>query len=252
MSVQALAWAWEQETGSPTAKAVLLALADHADQDGICWPGIERIARKTELSRRTVIRQLTALADDAFLEVSPRSDKDGKQTSNLYRIALDRDPGSGMTERHGGDDRAASPGVTESPIRGERAAPDPSVNRQEEPSKEPSAREVDQIPISDQEYELARRLLAAFNIENGSGYPLDGQMDKIVRAIRRRPDLSEQDHLGIIAKAMRDPWWKGQPSPAVIWGKPDLFDAHVEAWRSKDSRSSSSRFSKYDEGTIAA
>jgi len=41
MSFQALAWAWEQRTGSAGRKAVLGALAQFADEHGVCYPSQE-------------------------------------------------------------------------------------------------------------------------------------------------------------------------------------------------------------------
>ena len=51
MSVRAMAWAFEQRVGSPMAKLVLLKLADHADENGECFPSIGRIAADTEMNR---------------------------------------------------------------------------------------------------------------------------------------------------------------------------------------------------------
>ena len=45
--------AWALEIGA-TDKIVLLALADHANDDGYCWPGNASIARKCGLSERAV------------------------------------------------------------------------------------------------------------------------------------------------------------------------------------------------------
>jgi hypothetical protein len=38
MSVQAITWALSVKAGSPGAKAVLLALANYANEFGLCWP----------------------------------------------------------------------------------------------------------------------------------------------------------------------------------------------------------------------
>lgn len=61
MSLKALSWAKEFRTGSPTRKLVLLAVADYADEHGVCWPSQRTIARQTELNERTVRRQLDEL-----------------------------------------------------------------------------------------------------------------------------------------------------------------------------------------------
>lgn len=61
MSVQAIAWALSVSTGTPSAKCVLLALANYADEHGVCWPSQERIARETEQSIKSIQRRIADL-----------------------------------------------------------------------------------------------------------------------------------------------------------------------------------------------
>lgn len=61
MSVEAITWAFKTPCGSASIKAVLVALADHADAEGIAWPCISRIVQMTELNRKTIISALAAL-----------------------------------------------------------------------------------------------------------------------------------------------------------------------------------------------
>ena len=49
-------WAWRQNLPS-TAKLVLLALADAADDEGNCWPSVATIAGKAGVTTRTVRRR---------------------------------------------------------------------------------------------------------------------------------------------------------------------------------------------------
>lgn len=67
MSIRALNWAWEQRAGSPTAKAVLAALADMADELHSCFPRIEFIADRVEVSESTIKRVLKQLEQAGFL-----------------------------------------------------------------------------------------------------------------------------------------------------------------------------------------
>jgi len=53
MSIVATNWAWGQQL-TPTVKFVLLALADSADDHGVCWPSVQTVARKCGVSSRTV------------------------------------------------------------------------------------------------------------------------------------------------------------------------------------------------------
>lgn len=53
MSLRATAWAWTVPV-QPTAKLVLVALADHADEVGLCWPSVARLRTYTGLSERAI------------------------------------------------------------------------------------------------------------------------------------------------------------------------------------------------------
>lgn len=61
MSFQATNWAVKQKTGSLSAKAVLMALANYAGQRGECFPSQDRLADETEQSVDTVQRRLRDL-----------------------------------------------------------------------------------------------------------------------------------------------------------------------------------------------
>ena len=72
MSVEAMTWAWSQTVGDAGAKAVLVALANFADEDGRCWPGVARLAHMTDQGERTVRRHLAALIEGSFIRREPR------------------------------------------------------------------------------------------------------------------------------------------------------------------------------------
>jgi hypothetical protein len=61
VSWKATAWALGQTTGAARRKLLLLALANYADETGVCWPSQETLARDTEQSVDTVQRQLDVL-----------------------------------------------------------------------------------------------------------------------------------------------------------------------------------------------
>lgn len=54
MSTKIMTACWSLQM-RPSPKAVLVSLADNANDDGYCWPSIERISERTCLSRRAVI-----------------------------------------------------------------------------------------------------------------------------------------------------------------------------------------------------
>lgn len=89
MSVKALTWAFEQPV-SATEKVVLLALADHADNSGLCWPSIALLMQRAHVGERTVQRAVQSLEQGGFLVRERRHRENGSDTSNLYRLRLDR------------------------------------------------------------------------------------------------------------------------------------------------------------------
>ena len=83
-----MAWARAIKTGSATIKSVLMAVANYADEDGICWPSQEQLADDTELSRHSVMRALDQLEDMGLLDRERRHRGDGSRTSDLIMLDL--------------------------------------------------------------------------------------------------------------------------------------------------------------------
>lgn len=86
MSVKWITWAWEQDLPSGR-KFVLVALADHASDDGACWPSSGRLSEKTGLGRSAVLGHLKALEDSGLI-VRPtrRRHKDGSLSTYEYQL----------------------------------------------------------------------------------------------------------------------------------------------------------------------
>ena len=80
-------WAWRQQLPS-TPKLVLMALADAADDEGICWPSVATIAVKACVSTRTVQRVIQTLIKRQMLSVEQRYRSNGSCSSNGYRLSL--------------------------------------------------------------------------------------------------------------------------------------------------------------------
>ena len=91
MSIRAMNWAWGQPL-APTSKLILMALADAADDEGLCWPGIRTLASKCSVSGRTVQRTIKTFVNQGILIVEERRRPDGRQTSNSYLLALRQYP----------------------------------------------------------------------------------------------------------------------------------------------------------------
>lgn len=67
MSIKLMTAVWERQDLSPTQKLVMLALADWANDEGLCWPSIEKLCNKSSLSRRTVQVAIRGLCDMGVL-----------------------------------------------------------------------------------------------------------------------------------------------------------------------------------------
>lgn len=73
MSVRAITWALDANVGDAAAKLLLVALADHADdQTQQCWPSIGYVARRCQLSEKTVQRRLRQLERKGLIETQAR------------------------------------------------------------------------------------------------------------------------------------------------------------------------------------
>lgn len=80
-------WAWRQAL-TPTLKLILMALADAADDQGVCWPSVSTLAKKCTVSTRTVQRSLRVLIHSGLLIAETRQRRDGSSTSNRYRLLM--------------------------------------------------------------------------------------------------------------------------------------------------------------------
>ncbi|MCK5911463.1 MAG: helix-turn-helix domain-containing protein [Caulobacter sp.] len=90
MSLEARNWARRIGGLSIAAKAVLMALADHADAEGKAWPKLKTLAEITSMTERHVRRQIGVLEERGLLAREDRFRRDGGQTSNIYRLAIER------------------------------------------------------------------------------------------------------------------------------------------------------------------
>lgn len=117
MSVRALTWSFNLRLDDMAAKAALHALADHADEDGVSWPSVERIARYAGCSEKTARRALARLAELGLVQRDARSGK-----SDLFTLIYTWHPshkGSGQTVHpqidHSQPDHAPLPPCPDTP-----------------------------------------------------------------------------------------------------------------------------------------
>ena len=130
MSNIALSWAFKCHVGNASAKAVLVYLADRADDDGsAAYPKIETIVNVTELSERTVRSSLKFLQERGFIRRGDqRYARIGKGGRNrlpqycqvVWDLAVETDP-SNLTwirETHAAEHDPATMGADVDPEAG--------------------------------------------------------------------------------------------------------------------------------------
>lgn len=91
MSFQALAWAATQKTGSLAAKAVLLALANYADEEGCAYPSTAAIAAFGEMDHKTATAALGRLSEAGLIADTGERAGRTKQVK-IYKLSLNTPP----------------------------------------------------------------------------------------------------------------------------------------------------------------
>jgi len=83
MSMEALTWVDQQDTGNAQSQLILQAVARHADwETGSCFPSVARLMKMAKCSDKTVRRHLKRLVGDRLLAVRKRHRHDGGQSAN--------------------------------------------------------------------------------------------------------------------------------------------------------------------------
>jgi hypothetical protein len=80
---------WGSSLEGSSHRFVLLALADRADDDGYCWPGVQSVAQKTGLSPSTVRRVYRDLEQAKLLMRIERWTPNGDRDTNGYWINVE-------------------------------------------------------------------------------------------------------------------------------------------------------------------
>lgn len=94
MSLQALSWAFKLPLKPASLKLTLIALVDHANAHGMCYPSLDSLVAKTSLDRKTVIANIDKLEEYGFLGDT------GKRTGATGQIKIYRLLGFDAGDRH--------------------------------------------------------------------------------------------------------------------------------------------------------
>lgn len=83
MSVKIMSRVWESSKQKGTDLLLLLALADNADDEGYCWPGIEYLRKKIRMTSRSVINALQRIEEDGEVIINHN-----RRSGNRYIVAV--------------------------------------------------------------------------------------------------------------------------------------------------------------------
>jgi hypothetical protein len=89
MSIKLMTQVWESDIGPATKRLVLLALADSANDEGVCWPSVATIARKAGASKRRTEEVLAELASAEVVTKRARWNDSNVYTLNLADLGKD-------------------------------------------------------------------------------------------------------------------------------------------------------------------
>jgi hypothetical protein len=129
-----MAWAIEQQiVQEPTARHVLLCLANYANEKGAAaFPSVSTMSQQTGLSERTVRYKLAALEQDGVIRLGNQAiaaayiDRHDRRPT-VYNLAIERGAADAPREENGV--QMALDGVQMKTARGAPAAPNPSFTR---------------------------------------------------------------------------------------------------------------------------
>ena len=87
MSIKVMNNVWQHSPQKGSKLLLLLALADHCNDDGVCWPSHSHLAEKIRMSSRQTKRLMSQLEEEHEIESKRRFTNGGRQTSNYYLLA---------------------------------------------------------------------------------------------------------------------------------------------------------------------
>ena len=125
---------FESKTLGPTERIIMLALADHADDSGRCFPSMSRLAQRTGLSERAVRTNVRKLEIEGYLSVIIGA---GMSGANVYFVKPT--PAADAPRQEMPPGISCPEGGHMTTVRGAAGAPKPSLTINEPPENTPIA-----------------------------------------------------------------------------------------------------------------
>lgn len=230
MSNRVLNAVWEHSSSTGNDRLVLLVLADAANpEQRVAWPSVKFIAERCGgIEPRTVQRCLRRLEHELheIETVTNGGHVDGRNQATTYRVTVGwqsdapRQDGQGeeMTLLSGGGDAAVAPTLREPST----TSTSSSGTARARPGWLPQS--VGGLPVTAKEAEWTDSLLDVFNEVSDKRFSGKSWRESIVRRLREHPEIGLDEHEAIVRGQFERPWWKGDPTPSVIWGNDRVFD----------------------------
>lgn len=86
MSIKQMTLVFNDESIKGNEKLLMLAIADNANDTGVCFPSWNMLIKKTSMSRNSLAKWLGVLEDKGVLFRKQRSRSNGSKTSNKFLI----------------------------------------------------------------------------------------------------------------------------------------------------------------------
>lgn len=90
-------------------------------------------------------------------------------------------------------------------------------------------KEVDGIPVTRGEATIAMEVMRLFNEVAETSFRSPEYYRGIVMRIREHPEMTTSDHMDVIRRVFRRPWWTGSTSPNLIYGNSRAFETSLNA-----------------------
>ncbi len=216
MSLMLMAQAFGVQVGNASRKLVLLKLADHANDQGECWPSYQYIADQCEMSKRSAMRHIESLCAEGLIERRTRKGPKGNST-NVYLIALGSDNLSPPSES------VTPPGDTMSP-HSDTVSPPPSdtvspgISHSFESVSEPVTEPKDSVGKPD----IAAEAIAYLNQKAGRNFRVVPSSTKLIRA-RAKEGATLREIMAVIDRKCGE--WLGDRNREQYLRPATLFNA---------------------------
>lgn len=130
LSIKIMTAIWENSDREGSQLLLLLAMADHANDEGICWPAVDTLAKKVRLRKRQTQYLINELEKSGAIQRLHMGGGRGKATN--YRVhspaPIREERVQSSTERVQSTARKGAVAIAPESL-------EPSKNREEEPSQ---------------------------------------------------------------------------------------------------------------------